>query len=122
MTTSITSLSSSTDNNNDNNIKLCNICNVYKTINDFYKNSCAKDGLRPHCIKCFNEIRSVNGKVYTQRYNRYEPVQRPYCNICDCELLPKNFEKHLNGIRHKRKTKQLEKIKSKIIKLDPIQS
>src|SRR4051794_26082938 len=105
MTTITTSLSS----NNNNNIKLCSTCNEQKPVNKFYKNCTTKDGLRSQCINCFSNNRTIRRRADPYKYSTYEPVNPVYCDICDTNLKPKNFQKHLIGVRHKAKTKQLEK-------------
>lgn len=99
--------------NNTENTKLCHTCNLYKTINNFYKDSGKKDGLQTQCIDCYNFRRSVKYSEAPHRFNSYEPTERKFCDVCDCELRAINYNKHLIGTRHQTKVKQLlNKIKN----------
>lgn len=51
--------------------KVCTKCNIEKTIDDFYKDSCSRDGLESRCKKCQNERRRIyyeNNKEKVETY------------------------------------------------------
>lgn len=113
-------------NNTDTKLfKLCKICNNNLSISKYYKDNAKKDGLKCECIDCYNTKRNIKCRENLHRYYNYEPVQRPYCKICDHNFLPGNYDKHLISANHKNKIKQLEKNKNNQQKnniLEPISS
>lgn len=92
----------STENN-----KICRSCNKSKTTDNFYKDSSKKDGLCSKCINCYNYIRYTKYEATLPKYNNSSiQVSRKFCELCDCDFITGNFQKHLLGTRHQVKLKQ----------------
>lgn len=66
--------------------KRCNICKEYKTLNGFYKNNSACDGLQSRCINCRKSYygeniintRKRSAQHYVDNKERYAKVRKKY--------------------------------------------
>jgi hypothetical protein len=71
--------------------KQCKKCKQFKSFGDFYEQKGSKDGLRPHCKKCSNEIR-------LERYRTLTPEQlKNYTLMTKFKISLEDYEKMLEN-------------------------
>jgi hypothetical protein len=64
--------------------KICTVCGQEKPLNDFYKHSGCKGGLRPECKKCKN-ARGRGAKIkyrYGLTESEFDNIKSFGCNVC----------------------------------------
>ncbi len=75
-------------------LKRCSKCKIEKNINDFYKRSDTKKGIRSHCKKCYNEYLKVHRKLphIKNYYKKYSLLKKYGLTLKEYEQMVKQQE------------------------------
>jgi len=100
-------------------MKTCNKCGVEKTLTEFFKRTCAADGLSRECRVCSNfaqrqrRIRNVGREVST----KYATIAHKPCSACKLILPLTDFHvDHVTATRRKSQCKSCSNASVKICK------